>query len=398
MAIPDISIIEAATRKLVHNAVKQGTTDQLTPRLIREQLEKQFSLEKGSLDEYKTRLKDVSKEALAEDPSPVSEAEEVKPKRITKKKSDAVVKAKEESISPPKSAAKRKVSATKAPKEKATEVKRRQRKDNKALKSDEHIPTSDVDMDEPQEDAEPVTKDPSESPPDDVKPPPSKRRKVVTSDEKEEDKPNHVKPTSSTSKAEKDMPEDEAMKSESELSVLIDEPPKRKRKSKATEKVSKATKKTSAKASVPLDKDEETIKRLKALVNACGVRKVWSKIFRDDPPKQQIKKLKEILAELGMTGRLSMEQAKVIKEKRELEKELEDVKQFEQAVVGRSSRGRNAVKQASMEEESSSEKDGRASEEDKDEDEDEEVGPRRKRPSNAARSIMAFLEDQSDSD
>jgi hypothetical protein len=41
-----------------------------------------------------------------------------------------------------------------------------------------------------------------------------------------------------------------------------------------------------------------------------------------DTPQQQIKKLKEILADLGMTGRMSMEQAKAIKEKRELAKEL----------------------------------------------------------------------------
>jgi hypothetical protein len=46
-------------------------------------------------------------------------------------------------------------------------------------------------------------------------------------------------------------------------------------------------------------------------------------VFQDlDTPQQQIKKLKEILTELGMTGRMSMEQAKAIKEKRELAQEL----------------------------------------------------------------------------
>ena len=38
--------------------------------------------------------------------------------------------------------------------------------------------------------------------------------------------------------------------------------------------------------------------------------------------KQQIKRLKEILAEVGMTGRYSMERAKTIREKRELAREL----------------------------------------------------------------------------
>lgn len=62
--------------------------------------------------------------------------------------------------------------------------------------------------------------------------------------------------------------------------------------------------------------------RRQSLVIACGVRKVWSKLFKDLDSRQQIAKLKEILAELGMTGRLSMEKAKEIKAKREFEQEL----------------------------------------------------------------------------
>ena len=60
-------------------------------------------------------------------------------------------------------------------------------------------------------------------------------------------------------------------------------------------------------------------------VNACGVRKIWSKEFQDlDRPSQQVQRLKAILAELGMGGRPSMERAKEIKEKRALAKELGD--------------------------------------------------------------------------
>lgn len=58
-------------------------------------------------------------------------------------------------------------------------------------------------------------------------------------------------------------------------------------------------------------------------VNACGVRKVWSKEFQDlDRPSQQVQRLRTILAELGMDGRPSMEKAKEIKEKRALAQEL----------------------------------------------------------------------------
>ncbi len=41
-----------------------------------------------------------------------------------------------------------------------------------------------------------------------------------------------------------------------------------------------------------------------------------------DKPSQQIKKLKEMLSDFGMKGRYSMEQAKAIREKRELAQEL----------------------------------------------------------------------------
>jgi hypothetical protein len=59
------------------------------------------------------------------------------------------------------------------------------------------------------------------------------------------------------------------------------------------------------------------------MVLACGVRKVWTKEFQTiQKSSQQIKRLKEILTELGMSGRFRLQQAKAIKEKRELAQEL----------------------------------------------------------------------------
>lgn len=56
---------------------------------------------------------------------------------------------------------------------------------------------------------------------------------------------------------------------------------------------------------------------------ACGVRKIWKKEFADlDTPSGQIKRLKEILKDLGMTGRLTLEKAKAIKAEREFAQEL----------------------------------------------------------------------------
>ncbi|KAG6878779.1 hypothetical protein C0993_008078 [Termitomyces sp. T159_Od127] len=113
------------------------------------------------------------------------------------------------------------------------------------------------------------------------------------------------------------------------------------------------------------DKHNATIKKLKSLVHACGVRKPWVKVFKDIPkPTQQIKKLREILTELGMTGRMSMEQAKRIRAEREIAQELADVKSFEQSML-KSSRGRvteavlrPSLKHADLEDEDSEEEDG----------------------------------------
>ncbi|OAV89585.1 hypothetical protein PTTG_05856 [Puccinia triticina 1-1 BBBD Race 1] len=77
---------------------------------------------------------------------------------------------------------------------------------------------------------------------------------------------------------------------------------------------------------LPVDKDEERIKKLKSFVVACGVRKQWKKEFQDLPTsKQQIGRLTKILDDLGMTGRLSMNKAKEIKARRDLEAEVSEL-------------------------------------------------------------------------
>ena len=74
---------------------------------------------------------------------------------------------------------------------------------------------------------------------------------------------------------------------------------------------------------------------MQSLVLACGVRHPWAKLFADLSASQQIKKLKEILADLGMKGRTSMEQAKAIREKRELAQELGGSSPFSSLIDGK---------------------------------------------------------------
>lgn len=104
---------------------------------------------------------------------------------------------------------------------------------------------------------------------------------------------------------------------------------------------------------------------------------MWSKEFKGlDSPSAQIKRLKSILTELGMSGRMSLEQAKAIKMKREFAQELEDIQDFEKKVVGRhegrSSREKPGATKGgeSSDEEENDEDDG---------DDSDESKPRKKR-------------------
>lgn len=119
--------------------------------------------------------------------------------------------------------------------------------------------------------------------------------------------------------------------SESEMSEVLDEEPKRrkKRKSSETATTSKPIKKK-ATAAAPkgkdLDPDEAEIKRLQGWLIKCGIRKVWGvELKQYDTLKARIKHLKQMLDDVGMTGRYSQEKASEIKERRELAADLEEV-------------------------------------------------------------------------
>jgi len=168
---------------------------------------------------------------------------------------------------------------------------------------------------------------------------------------------------------------------ESELSSVIDEPPtkrQRKKQDKEPVKPQKDEKTKRGKKKEPLSKDEETVNKLKSIVVACGVRKVWKKEFEGlDRPSQQIKRLHSILGDLGMTPRYSMEKAKAIRDERELAQELKEVQDFDKAMKRREKGLRSSSETAESVEQDDSDGDA----------------PVRKKQ-NARSSIMAFLQDQ----
>ncbi|KAF7365361.1 E3 ubiquitin isg15 ligase trim25-like [Mycena venus] len=369
--------LEQAAKKEVYDARRKGKLSELTPRLVRQTIERKFKLQKGTLDadefeDLRAELKSAIKEAATEDLPPA----DVEVSKTKKRKSEEILESK--------------------PKKKQdTKPQKPKKGSTKQFKSSvptffcqfffllshfsssrETVPTSDIEDTDVNDTANTSAAGPSgES---------TKENEAVAS--KMPKTSNLPKPSGSVAKpsprpSTSSTPEAPAADSDSELSVLEDEPPKRK-KSKMTKPKDKGAEKSQSSkgkkaANVSLNKDEETIKRLKSLVLACGVRRQWAKVFKDvDSPSQQIRILKQTLTDLGMSGRMSLEQAKAIKEKRELAQELEDVQAFAAAATRSKAR--------------------KPSEEDEEESEEEELPAKRK--TNARKSIMDFLGDQSDDD
>ena len=124
------------------------------------------------------------------------------------------------------------------------------------------------------------------------------------------------------------------LESESEMSVVIDEKPKRKSKTRESGSGKSRSSKTarpraSKKADEkPVDADADEIKRLQGWLVKCGIRKMWYKELAPyHSPKMKIQHLKTMLSDAGMTGRYSMEKATHIRNERELKADLEAVQE-----------------------------------------------------------------------
>ena len=121
--------------------------------------------------------------------------------------------------------------------------------------------------------------------------------------------------------------------SESEMSVVIDEKPKRKSKGRNPKSAKPVTKKPGGSkgtkgVDLSADPDAEEIKRLQGWLVKCGCRKMWYKELAPyDNAKLKIRHLKEMLSDIGMTGRFSIEKATQIREERELKADLEAVQE-----------------------------------------------------------------------
>jgi hypothetical protein len=125
-------------------------------------------------------------------------------------------------------------------------------------------------------------------------------------------------------------PDDAGGPSESEMSIVIDEEPKAKRKKRPSDTSAPKPKVSKQKASSAVPKGDGTpeaeVKRLQSWLLKCGIRKVWSKELAPySTPKSKIAHLKQMLKDVGMEGRFSAEKARQIKEEREFRADLEAV-------------------------------------------------------------------------
>ncbi|KAK1541296.1 transcriptional regulator [Colletotrichum paranaense] len=187
----------------------------------------------------------------------------------------------------------------------------------------------------------------------------------------------------------------------SELSDVIDEPPKPKRKKKEAgagpKTKAKATKQKKAQAASE-NPDDAEIKKLQSHLVKCGIRKIWGfelKQYGDDT-KAKIRHLRGMLKDIGMDGRFSEAKAKEIKERRELEADLEAVQEMNAnwGAEGRSSRskarGQPTPKKA-VKDDVSDDENVKDNEDDEDDEDQESYVPSRAR--GKARADLAFLGD-----
>lgn len=197
----------------------------------------------------------------------------------------------------------------------------------------------------------------------------------------------------------------------SAMSVVLDGPlstKSRSKKSKSTSskssKVPKTTKPKIAKAktTAELTANEQLIKTLQSQLVKCGIRKIWAfELKKFETENEKIKHLKNMLTEVGMTGRFSEGRAREIKEMRELQADLEAVKEGEKAWgLGRGSRRSGGSAKEDKKKIESSEDDTKSKsgslKGDEDESEDEEdvaISARARR-----KNDLAFLGDEETSD
>lgn len=118
--------------------------------------------------------------------------------------------------------------------------------------------------------------------------------------------------------------------SKDDMSVVLDEPSKpqkqRRRTKEPPSQGSKKAPRSKNKVGSDLSADDAEIKRLQGWLVKCGVRKLWGKELKPyETQEAKIKHLRQMLEDIGLTGRFSLEKAREVRERRELAADLAEV-------------------------------------------------------------------------
>ncbi|KAK3998022.1 hypothetical protein QBC44DRAFT_47751 [Cladorrhinum sp. PSN332] len=239
--------------------------------------------------------------------------------------------------------------------------------------------------------------------------PPKRKRKPKSKAPATKDSSSALSSAIADLNKEEQKKDEDAADSDSSLSSVIDDvpAPKRKRKSKdaAPAKKSAGPRKPKA-AAAELSPDEALIKQLQGQLLKCGVRKVWAFEFKKHEattPKEKIKHLKKMLADVGVTGRFSEVKAKEIKERRELLEDLGAVQEWNSTfgLDKRASRRRGTKSSSKTLAQSDEDEDeGGNGKKNGNDDSDEDDAPAKRNARGPAkhRADLAFLDDESESD
>ena len=302
--LPNDADIESTLRRIVRHALKRD--EEITINTARARAEKELELPTGFFGDnvqWKAKSRDLVRTAATEPESPE------KPKKSAPKKDIAKAGTKRKSDEP--------------------QAKQKRRKKEEPVVDSSESEHSDAGNDEEQTNEHSKLDGKKTS----LKPQPkSEEESALSEPPDEESEPAGLKQNGKPVPAAVD---DDG----SDLSSVMDDPPPKKKrqkkksaspsaKSKGQPKPQKSSKSTTA-SKPDLSLDEDEIKKLQSWLLKCGIRKLWHRELAPySTSKEKTKHLKSMLDDVGMTGRYSVEKARQIKEQRELKAELEAARQF----------------------------------------------------------------------
>ncbi|OJD25461.1 hypothetical protein ACJ73_03171 [Blastomyces percursus] len=340
--IPSDDVLEKGLRDTVGAIFKKGNLEQLTVKRVRAATEKTLSLNEGFYknDEvWKAKSDRIIKQEA-------EKQEELAVEKEKKKTAPAPPK----QVPPLKTKGPKRASSTSQPA-------RKRRRMATPLESEEDLsspPSGESEEEEEEEEGEDEDEDDvpnsrKRAPPAKVskparqapkpKPAPKTDTSSELSDVPDESEKGSERASSREASAMSKPSDAKHDESESEMSVVIDDelPPKSKRRKSSEpsqqEKPKKSSKPAGGSSRKPkdaadADPDLAEIKKLQGQLVKCGIRKMW---FRElapyDTPRAKVKHLRQMLKDAGMEGRFSLEKAKAIMEARELQADLEVVRE-----------------------------------------------------------------------